>query len=88
MFAPVILLVSNFASIKDLESIDLQCVANINAPRLPLCATSLIEFENLSMKGTTPVDVKAAFLTVEPCGLTYSKVVPTPARLLHNCINS
>ena len=88
IFAPVTFLVSVLASINDSQSIELIWVDKSNAPRLPNCATSLIELEYLSIKGMIPVDVNAAFFTVVPSGLMCSSVVPTPALRLDNCIIS
>ena len=44
-------------------------ILSINAPLLPSCATSRVEFEYLSIKGTIPVEVNALFLTGLPSGL-------------------
>ena len=57
-----------FASMNDSESGCFIDTLSINAPRRPSCATSLVEFEYLYMKGTNPVEVSAEFFTGEPFG--------------------
>src|SRR5664280_833391 len=62
-FAPVTFPLSSLASINFPESGCLIEIESISAPRLPSCATSRVELEYLSMKGTTPVDVRAVSYT-------------------------
>ena len=54
---------------------------NIKAPLLPPCATSLHEFENLSMKTSIPSVVFAAFEVSSPFGLIDDISKPTPPLL-------
>ena len=56
------------ASIKASESGCLMLMVIIKAPRRPSWATSLVELEKRSMKGTTPVEVRAQFFTGLPAG--------------------
>ncbi len=67
-FAPVILPSVILASINASASGCFMLTDNIRAPLLPSCATSLVEFEYLSINGTNPVEVKAEFFTGEPLG--------------------
>ena len=84
MFAPVTFPAFNFASIKFSASGCLIETLSINAPLLPSCATSRVEFEYLSMKGIIPVEVKALFNTWLPFGRMCDKSWPTPPRLFIN----
>ena len=56
------------ASMKASESGCLMLMVIIRAPRRPSWATSFVELEKRSMKGTTPVEVKAQFFTGLPVG--------------------
>ena len=67
-FAPVTFPSVIFASMKASASGCLIEILNISAPRLPSCATSLVELEYLSINGTTPVEVNAEFSTGELFG--------------------
>src|SRR5690554_590039 len=82
--APVTLPCSNLASIKPSASGWFTETDNIKAPRRPSCATSRVEFEKRSIKGTNPVEVKAEFFTGEPLGRMCDKSCPTPPRRFIN----
>ena len=73
------------ASMNASESGCLMLTDSISAPRRPSCATSLVELEYLSMKGTSPVDVNAEFLTGVPLGRICDRSCPTPPRRFINC---
>ena len=59
----------------------------IKAPRLLFCPTSLVVFENLSMKDIAPVDVPAALVTLASFGLNVDMSQPTPHLRLKSCAN-
>ncbi len=65
-FAPVTFPASSLASINFSASGCLLEMLNINAPRRPSWATSRVELEYRSIKGTTPVEVSALFNTGLP----------------------
>ena len=82
--APVTFPCSSLASIKSSASGCLLETDNIKAPRRPSCATSRVELEYLSIKGTMPVEVKAEFITGLPFGRICDKSCPTPPLLFIN----
>ncbi len=83
--APVTFPSSILASINASASGCLIDTESIRAPLLPSCATSLVELEYLSMKGTSPVEVRAEFLTGDPLGRICERSCPTPPLLFINC---
>ena len=83
--APVTLPLVILASMKDSESGCFMDTLSIRAPRRPSCATSRVEFEKRSMKGTSPVDVSAEFFTGEPLGRISERSWPTPPRRFISC---
>src|SRR5690606_19266850 len=83
--APVTFPCSNLASMNPSASGWLMDTDNINAPRRPSCATSRVELEQTSIKGTNPVDVKAEFFTGDPLGRMCDKSCPTPPLRFINC---
>src|SRR5690554_2594875 len=83
-FAPVTFPCSNFASLNPSAYGWLMETDNINAPRRPSCATSRVELEKRSIKGTSPVEVNAEFFTGEPFGRICDKSCPTPPRRFIN----
>ena len=68
MLAPVIFPCSSLASIKSLTSGCFIEIESIRAPLRPSWATSRVELEKRSIKGTIPVEVSAEFFTGEPLG--------------------
>ena len=84
-FAPVTFPCSILASIKLSASGCLTDIVSISAPLLPSWATSLVEFEYLSINGTTPVEVSALLSTALPAGLISERSWPTPPLLFISC---
>ena len=68
MFAPVIFVKSFFASMNLSASGCSIDNDNINAPRLPFCATSFVDVEKRSINDTTPEVVIALLCTSTPSG--------------------
>ena len=62
MFAPVTFFKLRLMSINVSSSGERQSIVIINAPRLPPCATSLVELENRSIKTPIPSVVFAALV--------------------------
>ena len=83
--APVTLPSSILASMKAPASGCLMETESISAPRLPSCATSLVELLKRSMNGTSPVEVRAELLTGVPLGRIWLKSWPTPPRRFMSC---
>ena len=84
-FAPVTLPSVIFASMKASLSGCLILTLSIKAPRRPSWATSRVELLYLSIKGTSPVDVRAEFFTGEPFGRICDRSCPTPPRRFISC---